>query len=148
MALGFVLAMLRSGQNQLMLLPLAGMEQGFNQPLWEKRRVGSHRNNMMRAMLLGPIQPGQNSGQRPRMIAKIIRNNRQQQILKPVWIPICIQDDTVHLRSKPVDHMLKQTFLLEQQAAFIAPSHAPGLPAGQNHSNRLGHDRPPLRLAA
>jgi hypothetical protein len=82
------------------------------------------------------------------MIAKIIRDNRQRQILKPVWIPICTQDDTVYLRSKAVDHMLKQTFLFKQQTAFIAPSHAPGLPTGQNHSNRLGHDRPPLRLAA
>ena len=73
-------------------------------------------------LLGGPIEGGENAGERPGEAGDAVGNDRQREGAEARGIAIGVKRERVHLRPKPVDDVREDGSSAEKAQAFVTPA--------------------------
>ena len=102
-----------------------------------RRRAQNPRN--IRPVGRGPVEGGENTGQRSRKILHRVGDDGQTETCEPRRIAIGIENEPVALRLQPRDHPLKDGPAADLPHRLVAAAHPPRQPAGEQHAGRCRH---------
>ena len=86
----------------------------------------------------GPVEAGQNAGERSRKILDRVGDDRQAETGKPRRIAVGVEDQSVALRFQARDHAFEDGAAADPAHRLVAAAHPPRQTAGEQHPGVAG----------